>query len=384
MHRAPSIAALAFGYFVVGTGAFVVAGLLNEIAKDLGTSVAGAGQLMSAYSLALAVGAPLLTPLTARFDRRALIGSGLILFGLMHFAAAIAPNYVVLATARVFAGVAAAVVTTHSIAGAGLAAPPGHGGKAIATMFLGFTLSIVLGVPLGNLLGATLGWRAALALVGAMSFLAAIWVAAAVSAKLPNQPVEWKAWRAIAANAAIIWILLTTLLQCAGQFTLYTYLAPSLSASLGFDATRIGLLFGWFGVSGLVGNFIAARVIDRAGSGRVVAVCLALIVAAFVTWPLAAGSLMVTTLVILVWGLGGFAIHPAQQTRLVAIAPNLASASAALNLSGTYLGQMLGSVFGGGLISWFGTDALAWGGAALLIAARGATFAASRAQVRAS
>src|SRR5215203_3086694 len=99
MHRASSITALAFGYFVVGTGAFVVAGLLNEIAKNLGTSVAGAGQLMSAYSLAL--GAPLLTPLTARFDRRTLIGSGLILFGLLHFAAALAPNYVVLAAARV-------------------------------------------------------------------------------------------------------------------------------------------------------------------------------------------------------------------------------------------------------------------------------------------
>jgi hypothetical protein len=59
VQRTQSITALAFGYFVVGTGAFVVAGLLNEIANDLRTPVAGAGQLMSAYSLALAIGAPL-------------------------------------------------------------------------------------------------------------------------------------------------------------------------------------------------------------------------------------------------------------------------------------------------------------------------------------
>jgi predicted MFS family arabinose efflux permease len=117
---------------------------------------------------------------------------------------------------------------------------------------------------------------------------------------------------------------------------------------------------------------------------RVVAVCLALIIAAFMTWPLATGSVTITTLVILLWGLGGFAIHPAQQARLVAIAPNLASASAALNLSGTYFGQMLGSVFGGSLISWFGTNTLAWGGATLLIAAAGATIVAGRAQARAS
>ncbi len=53
---------------------------------------------------------------------------------------------------------------------------------------------------------------------------------------------------------------------------------------------------------------------------------------------------MFTLPVILIWGLGGFAIHPAQQARLVTIAPDLATASAALNLSGTYLGQMLGGV----------------------------------------
>jgi DHA1 family inner membrane transport protein len=75
VRRTRSIAALAFGYFVVGTGTFVVTGLLNEIANDLRTSISGTGQLMSAYSLALAIGAPLLTPLTTRIDRRTLIMS---------------------------------------------------------------------------------------------------------------------------------------------------------------------------------------------------------------------------------------------------------------------------------------------------------------------
>jgi len=87
---------------------------------------------------------------------------------LLHFAAIAVPGYGALVTARVFAGAAAAVVTTHSIAAAGLAAPPGQSGRAVANMFLDFTLSIVVGMPLGNLLGATFGWRVALALVGAM------------------------------------------------------------------------------------------------------------------------------------------------------------------------------------------------------------------------
>jgi predicted MFS family arabinose efflux permease len=373
-----SIAALAFGYFVVGTGAFAVAGLLNEIANDLGTSVAGAGQLMSGYSLALAIGAPLLAPLGVRFERRTLIAVGLASFGLLHVAAAVAPSYGMLAAARVLAGVAASIVTPHSVAAAGLTAPPGQSGRAIATMFLGFTLSIVVGVPLGNMLGAVLGWRVTLGLVGAMSIVGAIWIGLAVSDRLPNSPMDWNAWRTLVQNAALLWLLVTTVLQCAGQFTLYTYLAPALRDGLEVDATRIGLLFGWFGISGLIGNFIASRVLDRVGAARIVAACLALIITAFAIWPFAAGSLPAMMLAILIWGLGGFAIHPSQQARLVAIAPGLASASIALNLSATYLGQMLGGVIGGGLIGWFGTIALAWGGAALLVGAGGAAFAASR------
>jgi predicted MFS family arabinose efflux permease len=187
--------------------------------------------------------------------------------------------------------------------------------------------------------------------------------------------VDPKTWRTLAGNPVILWLLLITVLQCAGQFTLYTYLAPEIAMKLRFDASEIGLLFGWFGVCGLIGNYAASRIIDRAGAGRVVGVALALILAAFLLWPVTSGSLILTMLAILIWGLGGFAIHPSQQARLVAAAPDLASASAALNLSATYLGQMIGSVLGGGLISCFGINAISWGGVALIVAAAGATIA---------
>jgi predicted MFS family arabinose efflux permease len=331
---------------------------------------------MSAYSLALAVGAPLLTPLTKRFERRALIVAGLVSFGILQLAAAATPSYAALAAARIGAGLAAALVTPHSIAAADRVAPPGQSGRAIATMFLGFTLAIVIGIPAGNMLGGTLGWRVTLGLVGVVSVASAIWVGVALPAKLPNPPVDSKAWRSLVGNATLRWLLVVTTLQCAGQFTLYTYLAPVLRDSLRFDAGRIGLLFGWFGLAGLAGNYFASRIVDRVGAARVVGGCLALLIAAFVMWPAVSGSLLMTMLAILIWGLGGFAIHPSQQARLVAVAPCLASASAALNLSATYLGQMLGSVIGGGLVSRLGSNALAWGGAALLLAASGAALAA--------
>jgi predicted MFS family arabinose efflux permease len=373
-----SITALAFGYFVVGIGAFSVTGLLNEIARELEISVAGAGQLMAAYSLALAIGAPLLAPISKRFGRRTLISGGLVLFGVLQLASAFAPTYGSLAVARVLAGLAAAIVTPHSIAAAGLSAEPGQSGRAIATMFLGFTLSIVVGIPAGNELGAILGWRATLGVVGVMALAGAAWVRLVVAADLPNAPVDLKAWRSLAKDAVVLWLLLTTFLQCAGQFTLYTYLAPGLAGSLQLDAQETGMLFGWFGVCGLVGNYVASRVMDRVGAATVVGVCLGLILAAFLIWPVAHGSLAMTMMAILIWGLGGFAIHPSQQARIVAVVPAFASALAALNLSATYVGQMIGSVLGGALIGWLGESALPWGAAGLIVAAGVALHAARR------
>jgi predicted MFS family arabinose efflux permease len=377
--QTPPILALALGYFVVGTGAFVVAGLLNEISADLEVSVATAGQLIGVYSFALALGAPLLAGLIARFQRCTLIVAGLVLFGVLQWVAAVVPDYGLLAVARGLTGVAAAVVTTQSIAAAGLIAAPEQRGQALGTMFLGFSLSVVAGVPLGTVLGAALGWRVALALVGLFSIISALWIYWLLPSKMPTESIDTTSWRSLAHNRAILWIVATTVLHSAGQFTLYTYFAPVFRDSLQADAKTIGLLFGWFGACGIAGNLLMNRVTDRVGPTRAVLACLGVMAAAFVVWPLAAGSLAMMLLVLLLWGLGGFAIHPVQQTRLVALAPALASVSVALNLSGTYLAQVLGAAIGGALISAVGSTALSWAGLGLLLAACGATFLATRA-----
>jgi predicted MFS family arabinose efflux permease len=289
--QTPPILALALGYFVVGTGAFVVAGLLNEISADLEVSVATAGQLIGVYSFALALGAPLLAGLIARFQRCTLIVAGLVLFGVLQWVAAVVPDYGLLAVARGLTGVAAAVVTTQSIAAAGLIAAPEQRGQALGTMFLGFSLSVVAGVPLGTVLGAALGWRVALALVGLFSIISALWIYWLLPSKMPTESIDTTSWRSLAHNRAILWIVATTVLHSAGQFTLYTYFAPVFRDSLQADAKTIGLLFGWFGACGIAGNLLMNRVTDRVGPTRAVLACLGVMAAAFVVWPLAAGSL---------------------------------------------------------------------------------------------
>lgn len=383
----PKLWPLALANFVAGTGTFIVAGLLNEMSADLHVSVAGVGQLLAGYSLALAIGAPLTAWLTTRIDRRSLLATTMLAYALLHFAAALAPGFALLAAARVASGFVAAIVTPQCVATAALLVPPAARGRAITTVFLGFSMALVLGLPLGTTLGAAFGWRSAMGVVGLASLASAVWIRIAIPPALHVAPMDARAWRALAGNVAILWVIATTVVHAAGQFTLYTYLAPVFRASLGAQAGTIGLLFGWFGVVGVAGNIVAGRQIDRLGAPRVVAICLGLLVACFVLWPLTHGSLALTLVAILLWGLGCFAINASQQTRLMLIAPELASASVALNSSAIYLGQAAGSALGGLLIVESGYAALSWAGLALLLGAcltawcAGRTSTAMRASV---
>ena len=361
-----SLIPLSFGNFIIGSGGFIVAGLLNELTADLHVPVQVAGQLLSGYSLALAIGAPLLAWLTTRIERRVLLAASLLTYALLHFAAAFAPGYGALMILRVLTGAAAAIITPQAVATAGLMVPQHERGSAIGAVFLGFSLSTVLGVPLGSLLGAHFGWRSAFAVIGALSLVGALWVWLAIPRGLHVAPMDAKAWKQLGSNPIVLLVVGTTIVHGTGQFVLYSYLAPVLKESLGAGPQMVSMLFLWFGVAGVTGNMLGSRSIDKLGAPRVIVTALAFILVGLLAWGFAHGSLVLTMLAIALWGLGVFASNMAQQARLVGTAPHLASASVALNSSGIYLGQALGGAGGGVLIAHFGMAPLSWTAAALV------------------
>ena len=360
------LAPLSFGNFIIGSGGFIVAGLLNELTADLHVPVQVAGQLLSGYSLALAIGAPLLAWLTSRIERRVLLAASLLIYALLHFAAAFAPGYGVLMALRVLTGAAAAVITPQAVATAGLMVPAHERGSAIGAVFLGFSLSTVLGVPLGSLLGAHFGWRTAFAVIGVLSLIGSTWVWLAIPRGLYVAPMNAQAWKQLGSDPVVLLVVATTVVHGTGQFVLYSYLAPALKESLAASPQTVSLMFLWLGAAGVTGNMIGARSIDRLGAARVVIIAQGFILAGLLTWGLTYGSLALTMLAAALWGLGVFAANMAQQARLVATAPHLASASVALNSSAIYLGQALGGASGGVLIAAYGMAPLSWAGAALV------------------
>jgi DHA1 family inner membrane transport protein len=381
-----SLLALAFGNFIIGTGTLIVPGMLPHLAGGLDVSLPMAGQLITAFAATVCVAAPLLAGATSRYDRRALLAAMQLLFVVGHLAAALVSSFTPMLLVRMVTSIGAAVFTAQAASAAALIVPPRERGRAIAFVFMGWSVAAVLGLPLGAYVGATFGWRAGFALVAGLSALGAGALWTLLPAGLRVQPVDGAMWRAILANSGLLTVIAVTALVTAAGFSLFAYFVPAAHAFIDASPAQVSLLLCGLGVMSLVGNAFAARFIDRAGAANVVLWSLAAVLAGHLLWPWSGGHPAVLVAAIAVWGLGFAAGLSAQQARLAGLAPAQAPVSIALNSSATYLGQAIGSAAAGTIIAHIsgaaGYASLARLSVPLLAAAIGLSLLASFRQAR--
>ncbi|MES2985494.1 MAG: MFS transporter [Pseudomonadota bacterium] len=357
---------LTLGNFAIGTGMMIVPGMLNELSADLAVPPSSIGMLIAAFAMTICFGSPLLASLTSAIERRKLLTGALVLYAVMHVVAALVPGYTTLLLARMVTGIGAALFTAQAAATVGLLVPPEARGKAIALVFLGWSIAAVAGAPMGAYLGAHIGWRPTMALVGMLAAVFALWVWIQIPSKLFVAPMDRAAWKTLLSDKALMLTISVTAIQALGIFTVFSYMALVLRDFIGATPTTISLMLLCFGIAGVIGNLVGSRFMDRVGPMRVGQAALGCMLIAVLLWPLTRDSLVITAILNVVWGFGCFAINSAQQARLVAMAPRLASASVALNSSAIYGGQAAGAFIGGVMVSAHGTANLSYVGAVFI------------------
>lgn len=366
-----------FGNVVIGMGVMVVTGLLNDIREDFAVSVTTAGHLIGYGAAAVCIGAPLLATVVSRWDRQRLLIGSMLWYALFHALATVAASFDQLLWWRVVALISAAVFTPQAAACIGALVPPQQRGRAITFVFLGWSVASVLGNPLGAWIGGTLGWRWTMGLMAALSLLSALWLALRMPRGIASEPLSAAAWRRTVLSSSLMLTLAITVLSAAGQFTLFSYLAPFMVQGYAANTNQLSMLFLAYGLCGFIGNALVSRWIDHLGPPRAMALALASICLGLgcVALTQSYGALV---LAMLPWGLGVFASNSAQQARLVNLAPLLAPASIALNTSAMYAGQALGAAGGGWLLAQQGLGVLPMAGCAIVLSALALSLWAAR------
>ena len=349
--------------FVLYTDDYVIAGILPELADDLGVGEGQAGQLVTVFSVTVAVAAPVAAVVLARVSRRRLFAGALLLFIVANVAAALTPSFAALMLFRVVAALAAASCTPALFAFAARNAPAEKVGRFLAVISLGVTGSIAAGVPIGTWIGGELGWRAAfaaMAVAGALVLTLVLWTLprAEQSDDVPSLSGQLHILR----GRAISLGLLANCVLMTGSMMMLTYLAPYLAATTTAGVDVRALAFGLAGVAGIAGIWFGGLATDRWGADRALLVGVGAIVVAmtalWVLWGARPAPVPLVLVVTTVWGGMAFWNSPAIQTRLHALAGPVAGQALALNASGTYLGVATGAAIGGLVLSGIGPGVL--------------------------
>lgn len=378
-----ALLALTISAFAIGTTEFVIVGLIPTIATDLGVSLPSAGLLVSLYALGVAVGAPLLTALTGRMPRKALLLSLMALFTAGNLVAWQAPGYESLIAARVLTGLAHGVFFSIGSIIAASVVPKEKAASAIAIMFTGLTVALVTGVPLGTYIGQHFGWRATFLAVSALGLIAFLGSLLFVPRDVPHsKPASLTAQLSVLAQPRLLLVYAITAVGYGGSFIAFTYLAPLLEEVTGFSPHVIGAVMLVYGVSVAIGNLWGGRLADRRGPIAALKLIFALLAAVLLVLSFTAPNAWLMLATVLVWGAVAFGNVPGLQVYVVKqaerLAPQAVDVASGLNIAAFNLGIAGGAWAGGLIVERLGLIHTGWIGGLVVVGALLLTFLSGR------
>ncbi|MFI6175028.1 Cmx/CmrA family chloramphenicol efflux MFS transporter [Nonomuraea sp. NPDC051191] len=371
---------LGLAIFAQGTSELMLAGLLPEMAADLGVSVPDAGLLISAFAIGMLVGAPVLAVVTLRWPRRTALLTFMLVFTLTHVAGALTSSYGLLFATRVAGAVVYAGFWAVAASTAIGLVPPNARGKAMSVLVGGLTVATVLGLSLGTVIGQHLGWRAAFWAVAALSALAAVGVLATIPGGRPERENAPRIADELRSTLnPRLWIALaTTSLATGALLVSFSYLSAMLVDTTGMEAAWVPAVLALYGVGATIGITIGGRTADARPFPTLYAGIAGLVVTS-VLLALAAPVAVLAVPLIVLLGAFGFATNPTLNTRAFTLAKDAPTMAAAMNVSAFNVGITVGPWLGGLAIgAGAGYPSVGWIGAVLGVAALGTVALSAR------
>jgi DHA1 family inner membrane transport protein len=329
--------------------------------------VATGGQAMTVYALSTAVLAPLALIATGGWPRKRALCAGMAVFALGNLLCALAPSFIVLLLGRALMGVGA--MFTPICAGIAVAlVEPARRGRALSLVFLGISLSYVVGLPLGAWLGFRFGWQWPVALVAALALVSLVALLVLLPKDIAAPGATFKGLVPLLAQPPVLWTLSLTLLYFIAIFLVFAYIGPVLQALQPMSSERLSATLALFGLSGVVGTLAGGWANDRFGPRRSLVVQLTLLGGMMAVLPLTRGHYPWMVATFITWGIAGFGMMAPQQSRLAALAPSQAPVLLSLNTSMLYFGTAFGAAIGGAVSGPVGFDHQAWVGVPFAVA----------------
>jgi len=352
-----TLMALAISAFAIGSTEFISVGVMPLIIQTFGISLSTAGLTVSIYAGGIVIGAPLLTAVTGRIQRKQLLMLIMGVFIIGNVLTAAAPTFPILLAGRLVASFAHGVFMSVATMIAANVVTPEKRASAIATMFTGLTVATVTGVPLGTFIGQHASWRISFLVIAAVGLVGAIANFFLVPSQLAMPaPIKRGSIMRLVKTPVVLVAMLATALGYGSSFPVYTYLTAILGKQ-GFSTTAIVIILIAYGLAVAFGNVMGGRFanIKPLRALTVMFTLNIVLMLAMLVWMMnqGIGLILVVVLGVLAYiNVPGLQLYTMQAAEK--LAPDDVQMASALNISAFNIGIMLGSTSGGWIVDSLG------------------------------
>lgn len=343
---------LSFVCFIVGASQLIVIGMLDKIAMSFQISMATAGQLVSSFSLANALGTPFAVMALAKYNRQKQLLIALSVFFVGILGTVIDINFMTLMISRAILGVGNGAFVAIAFALISTIVPPQKVVNSMANLSIGFSAALVLGVPIGRIISEQYDWRVAFWFIGILVLISMIGIVKLIPPLVGSMPVS--VWQSLSVlrNKKVLVAISASFFMFVGYSTANTYVTPLLLAIGSSRVASVSTILFLLGICGLIGAKLSGILGNRIGISNTQGISLIgqgtamliLFIFSYINIFIALGAL-------LLWCGLAWIFLPPQNARLSAMAPESASIIVSLNNSGMQLGTATGTAVGGVVIA---------------------------------
>lgn len=358
---------LAIISFLNGTSEYVIAGILDKIADTSHISVSSAGQLITVFSIAFGAGTPFLIAMTARLERKKLLVYALTIFSIVNMGIAFLSGYEMLMSARILSALCAGVIQVTLLTLAAVLAAPGKQGGAIATVVMGNSTALVVGVPIGRVVATHYEWNVIFIGLGLIGLLLSGLALVMIPQTKAEEPVPLREQFKFFMQPRISAYLLITFLWLGSYSVVFTYISPYFLDVFQMSNQGVTTALFLFGIASAIGSKLGGFGTDKWGSFRTLAGSMLLHALVLFLFPFIGQSASLFYVLLVFWALAAWSSGTPIQFRLITLAPSAASIVLSLHSAFGQIGMAAGAGIGGIAVKnsllhylpWIGAFALA-------------------------